>query len=84
MQELVPEPLFSGRIQMVVIGVENSLRRLDLVHDLDGLGQGQRRAGAPLHLDRRHVSRHAQQRLHALGKFPRGDAPVSNPFFRHG
>ncbi|WP_417231344.1 hypothetical protein [Brevundimonas sp.] len=84
MQEFVPELLFPGGVQLIVIGVEPSPRRLDLVQHLGGPGQGQRRPGPPLDLGRRHVCRRAQQLPHPIGKIPRGHLPVSNPFFRHG
>tara|TARA_R110001606_G_scaffold12306_10_gene53520 strand:+ start:67305 stop:67559 length:255 start_codon:yes stop_codon:yes gene_type:complete len=84
MQELVPEPLFSGGIQLIVISVERSPRRLDLIQHLGGPGQGQRRPGPLLDLVRRHVSRRAQHLPHPVGKFPRAHLPVSNLFFRHG
>ncbi len=84
MQELVPEPLLPGGVQLVVIGVKYAPRRLDLIQHLGGPGQGQRRPGPPLGLVRRHVAGRAQQFLHTVGETPRGHLPVSNRFFRHG
>ena len=84
MQELVPERLFSGGVQLIVIGVKYAPRRLDLTHRLDGLGQGRHRPGPLLQLIQRQAPGRIQNRLRPFGELPRAHRPVSNPFFRHG
>lgn len=84
MQELIPERLFFGGVQLIVINVEHSPRQLDLTHQLQGSGHGQHQPGAPLRLVQRHISGRAQHLLRAFGKLPRAHLPVSNPFFWHG
>lgn len=84
MQELVPEFLFPGGVQLIVIGVKYAPRQLELSHRLEGLGQGRHRPGATFHLVQRQPCRRVEHLPRPFDERPRAHLPVSTPFFRYG
>lgn len=84
MQEVVPELLLPGGVQWLVISVKYAPRQLQLIHSLEGLGQGRHRPGAPLHIVQRHPAGRIQQRSRPFDEIARAQSPLENPFFRHG
>lgn len=83
MQEFVPESLFSGGVQLIVISVHHVLWRGQLIHGPGRPDHGADHPGAALQLIQRHPFRRGHQ-LAYPGRQPlSGVPPAPIPFSRH-